>query len=300
MRALLLLVLAAALSACAHAAAAPAPCPPPGWTREELDGLRAAEFEIAGADERNTFARAVAECLASPDPHLRDRIAFEALTHMLRARQLTNETMTALYERLLPDLTAQEGEGFRRPFAALALSEVARADRIEPFLTQEQRNRLAAAAASYLAGVSDYRGFDEQEGWRHGVAHGADLIVQIGLNERVDRAQLEALLAAVEAQITPAGRFYTYGEPERLARAVLMIARRNIFTEAEWSAFFARVTAPAPLASWEDAFNSQAGLAKRHNTMAFLASVYLNARISGDASLAALLPGAEAGLRGLP
>ena len=27
------------------------------------------------------------------------------------------------------------------------------------------------AAAAYLSGVRDYRGYDETAGWRHGVAH---------------------------------------------------------------------------------------------------------------------------------
>ena len=33
---------------------------------------------------RQAFAKVIVACLASPDPALRDGIAFEALSHMLR------------------------------------------------------------------------------------------------------------------------------------------------------------------------------------------------------------------------
>jgi hypothetical protein len=51
--------------------------------------------------------------------------------------------------------------------------------------------------------VRDYRGFDTAEGWRHGVAHGADLALQLVLNPAVDKPQIERLLAAVGRQVAP-------------------------------------------------------------------------------------------------
>jgi hypothetical protein len=41
------------------------------------------------------------------------------------------------------------------------------------------------------------------------------------------------------------------------------------------------VAAPAPLAKWADAWTSQRGLAKHHNTMAFLSALYVYVRESG-------------------
>ena len=42
--------------------------------------------------------------------------------------------------------------GFQQPFAALVLSEVARTDRIDPWMTPAMRSELVTAAATYLAG----------------------------------------------------------------------------------------------------------------------------------------------------
>lgn len=293
-----LLILSLAQPALAQS---PAPaCPPAGYDRASLAQVKAEGFKVADDARRNSLALGLLDCLADPDPALRDGVAYEALAHFLRGKALTAETRAALRDRLLADLLAPEGPGFRRPFAALVLSEFARTDRVEPWLAVAERARLVSAATAYVRGVTDYRGFDEKDGWRHGVAHGADLLAELAANPHVGREDLQRILDAVESQIAPRGHFYIYGESERLARPVLMVARRGAYTEAEWTAWLARASQPAPLSSWEEAFRTQAGLARRHNTMAFLSVLYVNARIAATPELAPLLPGVEAGLRALP
>ncbi|MEJ0086502.1 MAG: DUF2785 domain-containing protein [Pseudomonadota bacterium] len=277
-----------------------AACPPPGEERDSLAALKTAGFEIADDARRQALALALLPCLAVADPQLRDGIAFEAYYTWLRANRLDVDTRTQLLERLSAMLEPGQADrgGFRQPFAALALSEVARTDRVTPWLTSAQRATLVVQAASYLASVRDYRGFDPKEGWRHGVAHGADLVLQLALNPAVDRAALERLLSAVAAQVAPAGdHSYIDGESERLARPVLFIAQRGLFTAAEWEQWLRALAAPPASTSKEDAYRTRAGLARHHNLNAFLYALYVNARESGDANMQALVPGLQAVLK---
>jgi len=285
------------LGACATAPAqAQAQCPPAGFSRAELEALRAAEWALPDDGRRNALALALTRgCLDSPDPGLRDVILFEALSRWLRAQQLTNETMLAIADNLEPRLAAPEGEGFERPFAALVLSEVARADRIAPYMTDARRRRLLDASIAYFTTVRDYRGFDERVGWRHGVAHGADLLLQLSLNPAFVRDELLRIRDAIETQVAPTEHFYIYGESERLARPIIFMAQRGLISEAEWTAWFAHFPAGG-----EDMFASQAGLARRHDVNAFLQAVWINARLSETAADDVLLPGAEAAMRAMP
>src|SRR4030095_4960135 len=107
--------------------------------------------------------------------------------------------------------------------------------------------------------VRDYRGFDAKDGWRHGVAHGADLLMQLVLNPAVDRAGIDRVLAAVASQVVPAAEHsYIDGAPHRLARPVLFAAQRGIYTAEEWTAWFAKLADPAPFASWGDVYSRRA------------------------------------------
>ena len=289
------LALAVVCSILAARAEARPVCPPAGYDRAALAGLKAQGWRIENDATRNAFARAIVPCLGSRDPGLRDGVAYEALYTLLRGKSLSIETMNGLYTDLMAMLQGSPGKGFAKPFAALALSEVARADRIEAFLTPAQRAVLLQAAIDYLTTVDDYRGFDEKEGWRHGVAHGADLMLQLALNPALGKEDLARIRNAIGAQIAPEGHSYVFGESERLARPVLYMAQRAQFTEAEWTAWLAGAAAIEG-----DAFATAGGLARRHNLTAFFSALYVNVKLGENTADDALLPGLEAAIRALP
>lgn len=276
-------------------------CPPAGWTAERLATLKAGKFALEDAAARRTLALALTACLGDPNPVLRDGVAFEALTTWMRTGALDQATVSELGNRLMPMLSAPDAGGFRRPFAALVMAEVARTDRIKAWMAVEQREAIVQAAAAYLSGIQDYRAFSNSEGFRHGVAHGADFALQLALNPAISKPQLDRLLAAVATQIAPRHLVsYTAGESDRLARPVLFIAQRGQHSDEEWKAWFAQVLGPAPLASWDEAFSSELGLAKRHNTRAFLLSMYASASTAENAGVRQLLPPVREGLKQLP
>jgi hypothetical protein len=188
--------------------------------------------------------------------------------------------------RLVARLTAPDDAGLGRPFAALALAEVARMDRIESYLAPTQYAALVDAAIRYLPSVGDYRGFDEREGWRHGVAHGADWLMQLAMNPRTTKPQLDSMLDAIASQIAPSTpHFYIYGESGRLARPVLFIAQRHLHSADEWRAWLEKVNSSAPFADWRAAGATQQGLSMRHNKVSFLNALYVQAQQSDDVEL---------------
>jgi hypothetical protein len=264
---------------CTPASYAGDACPPDGYSKSDLLQLRQSGFQISEDETRNGLALALLACVGHPDPEIRDGVVFEGLSVWLRGESLAADTVDALYQGLVEALTGEDDDtGFLKPFAALVLSEVARTDRIEAGFSPARRAELVKVAGEYMKEISDYRGFSDSEGWRHGVAHGSDLILQLVLNEEISSDQVRGLLLAVSGQVAPPGEvFYTYGEPARLARPVFYSYRRGIPDQDFWRSWFENVASPAPLNSWSDAYASNSGLARRHNTRAFLMAQFLNA-----------------------
>lgn len=296
-------VATAALALSAFVAVAQGACPPPGWTREALLALKPVQWRVDDDARRASLATGLVDCLADPDPTLRDGIAFEALSAWLRAKQLPETTVRTLHSTLVRRLDApDDSQGFARPFAALALSEVARADRVQPFLQPDERAALVDSATRYLRSVRDYRGFEPGVGWRHGVAHGADLLLQLALHPATTADDHRKMLAAIATQIAPAeGHAYIFGESERLARPVLFIARRGTIDAAEWSGWLKAVSGPGAFPDWERALQSREGLARRHDVGGFVLALYANLREGSDeGSRRALLPAVVESLRALP
>lgn len=263
----------------------------------DLKAFAAIHFPAAN----DTAIDALIACLGDPDPAVRDDFAFALWTQGLRGKHLKPDGLRHATRRLTAILAAPDDTaGFHRPFAALALSEVARADRVEPFLSEAERHALAATGATYLRGVSDYRGFIAGEGWRHGVAHGADLAMQLALNPRLARADADLLLGAIAAQVAPSGTHaYVHGEARRLARPLLFLAKRADIDDAAWAAWF-QALHPGDAPRWKAPYASAEGLAAVHNSSAFGDAVYVAASESQDPQVRRLAPLAAGLLKALP
>lgn len=157
-----LVILALSLSACAKADTPHSACLSSDITLEQMGHAKEERFETLDRQ----MASALVDCLAHPDPRVRDGIAYEGLTALLRAGTMLKGDIRAVQDQLLSMITANEPNGFSAPFAALVLSEVARTDRVDPYLTKAERSRLVQAAATYVTGISDYCGFSNTDGWR--------------------------------------------------------------------------------------------------------------------------------------
>ncbi len=257
-----------------------AACAPAGMEREDLIALKKNQWKITDAEPRQKVALQLLDCLADPDPVLRDEIAFEALSFWMRSGQLHTATLLTIYQRLLArlDQTA-DAQGVALPFAVLGLAEVARVDRLQTLLSQAERQALVSKATGYLTHLHDYRAYDALVGWRHGVAHGADLMLQLSLNPELSRVQQISMLAAIGAQLAPTEHAYQHGESERLMAPVFYLARRSQLEAGDWEKWFATFLQ----ADTHGAENMPEKLTRRHNLNAFLYALYFSLQESGDA-----------------
>lgn len=291
--------LAALAFACTTGASAA--CPPPPEQSALVQAMWATEWSFppsVAEPDRQALALALLDCLASPDPVWRDERAFEALSAWMRGKRLAVPTLQTMRQRLVEVLEAPaDAAGFHQPFAALVLAEVARVDRLRPFLSADERDALVRTGTRYLAGVRDYRGFDAKQGWRHGVAHGADLMLQLSLNPQLTQAQGDALRSAIASQVLAhGGHAYRYGESERLMAPAYHLARREWWSAADWSAWFASLAAARVKARPA----SEASLAQRHNLGAFLSAFYVSIQESPEAAQRErVLPGLREALKAL-
>lgn len=273
---------------------AAAACPPTGYVSAELQALKTSQWKIDDPQRRQQTALALVECLADANPVLRDEIAFEALSFWMRNELLTSATIQTMRLQLLQQIrtpltstSTSKDPGFAHPFAALALAEIARVDRRQAFMNDEQRQDMLNAAAEYLPAVRDFRGFDERDGWRHGVAHGADWMLQLSLNPALNQQQHLQILQALAPQIRNDQHFYHYGESERLMAPVFYLGLRSGLSTEEWERWFNSLLTT----SLDLKVTTQASLARKHNLTAFLYALYVNLQESpATAAKEKLLP----------
>jgi hypothetical protein len=203
------------------------------------------------------LAGELSDLLASPNPELRDEIAYSTLTAWIYQQQILDAaTVRRLADGWLHNLESGIGERdtdtvFRRSFSALMLSVVVARDNAKPFLAGEDIRRIEGAALQYLQAERDLRGYDPVHGWMHSAAHTADLLKFVARSRHFELAGQPRLLDAIAKKLTTASVVFFNGEDERLARAVLSVVNRSDFDRvgfADWvsRAKPSRPTSPLP------------------------------------------------------
>jgi hypothetical protein len=207
-------------------------------------------FAVPEGQSVDALAREVSGLLASPDPELRDDIAYTGLAAWIyRERSVSGATMRALMAEWTANLSSGIGERgtesvFRRSFSALALALLVARDNDAPWLERADVARLLESALAYLAAERDVRGFDAAQGWMHSVAHTADLLKFLARSRHLPVAGQRAILTAIAAKLDAVDVALTHGEDERLARAVVSLAARDDFDQAAFGSWLKTWAAP--------------------------------------------------------
>ncbi len=288
LRTLLLLTLGGACAA-AEPMLREADCYTGGWSRSRLLQLPTQGFEVTDA-QRSQLLQQLRFCLAAPEPDIRDAVAYQAYFTWLRSGLVPEPEVRQLLEVLLADIRQQRADAHQvyLPFAVLVLAEVVRVDRKQPYLSTAERQVVLDTVDGYLQQLRDYRGFEEGVGWRHGVAHSADVLLQLALNSALTAEQAMQMATVLARQVHPEGtHFYIYGEPARLARATAYLMLNPAREPQFWESWVHSLASPAPLEEWAAVFGSEQGLAKRHNTRAFLLELHA---LLGDTQSPRLAP----------
>ena len=207
------------------------------------------------------LTRELIELLGSPDPDVRDRIAYEVLAAWIKKpgllppavlRELRESLLARLRER---PAAVGDDTVYGRSFSALVLAEVARREIASPSMTDAELGAMVDAARAYAAAETDLRGRDDERGWAHAAAHTADWLKLLARNPRLGRARGQLVLDAIlDLTVRRHGFVLHDGEDGRLAQPVLELLRHGHVDRAMFAAFVDKLLAPLRVqlgATWD-------------------------------------------------
>jgi uncharacterized protein DUF2785 len=236
-------------------------------TTRTLDwpALAAAGFPYPDGVPAALVADELSGMLVSPDPEVRDDHAYTAAARWIREGHLDPVLEafgdTAARRFAHPDVQA-------RTFAPLALRCVLDRGRQAPGTVPDAAaERWLTAFTAWYPAERDTRGWDDDLGWLHAVAHGADAAAAFA---RALPARRTELLALCARRMTAAHAEHRYVQLEdaRLARALTRILLCPDLTADEATGWLSVVTdaleggGPGPVPVW--AFNTFATLQSLH------------------------------------
>jgi len=249
-----------------------------GHGREFWRAIAKNHYAIPAGQEAFPLARELSGYLGSPDPELRDDLAYSMLAIWInRQKKFSPEELVTLLEEWQASLRASIGETgtdsiFKRSFSALCLSALAERDLKDPFLGEGRFRTLLNAALTYLGDERDLRGFDAKKGWIHATAHAADLLAALAENKLFTKQDQERVLKAIQKRLETANEIFSYGEQDRLANVAAVIASREDFDSAGWSSWVAQMDKEDRVV-WNESPPKMQALARFENDSYFLSAI---------------------------
>jgi hypothetical protein len=224
----------------ATAPGAPATQTLPTHDRQFWRDLAKNKYAIPQGQSAFPLAQELGSYLDSPDPELRDDLAYSILdVWILYGNYFSSPELISLLESWQSNLRSGIGETstdavLKRSFSALCLAILAERDLKSPFLGEARFRNLLENALSYLKDERDLRGFDPVKGWIHATAHSAYLLAFPAANPLLEVEDQSRILRAVSERLSNAQQIFTYGEQDRLANAVATIVARKDFDAASF------------------------------------------------------------------
>jgi hypothetical protein len=227
------------------------------------------------------LVREAVSLLGHHDTFWRDDVGYGVVASCVyQKKQLKPEERRALVGELSANLRRGIGEtgtdsALRRSFSALDLSILAAVELQEPALDAAGYRGLLSAALAYLRDERDLRGLVPGVGWVHATAHTADLLRFLARDPRFTPADQTRLLDAAWTRVTVPGEpVFTQAEDERLAAALLSVARRPDFDPAVLDPWLARFVEQEK-AVWRSAPPDPSTLAASQNARNLLRYLYV-------------------------
>jgi len=229
----------------------------------------AADFVVPPGHALPDLVDELLVALCSPDPALRDEQAYPVLTAWIMAGHLDGQ-LTRLGEQVIGLLAHPQIQA--RTFAALILAALVHRDTAAAVLDTQSLLRWTDSFADWWLAETDLRGWDDQLGWLHAVAHGADVIGELGLSPRLGGDNLARLLDLACARLlAPTSYVFAHQEDDRAALAMATILARSELTAAAATGWL------GPVRRYLEASRPGPVSAPAANTMRTLRSLYLMA-----------------------
>ncbi|MGE6755474.1 DUF2785 domain-containing protein [Rossellomorea sp. NPDC071047] len=173
--------------------------------------------------------------IGSTDSELRDKLIYSTFCQLAIDNQLEHELLSDLLDHCLSDDMLFKGIGengtdtvFTRAFTSLVIAVILYKDNEDGFLPEHAVCKTKDHLIDYINSENDLRGFVPGKGWAHSIAHVADALDELILNNKIEQKDLLEILRPLWEKILVSDSVYVHGEDERMVTPILAMLEKGV------------------------------------------------------------------------
>ncbi|MBP0725447.1 DUF2785 domain-containing protein [Bacillus sp. RG28] len=208
--------------------------------KEKLMKLKENNYILTEEENAYDLAIEMLKNIGSVDPVLRDDLIYSILSKWMINDVFTTEQLQHLLFICIDEnhLHYKLGEIntdsiFTRSFSILITAVILYKENETSFLTSKDIENVKEKIFQYAIQENDIRGYDEEKGWAHSIAHLADCLDELAKNHQLNQTDLQMMLEIICTRIMESKNVFTCEEDERMVTAVCAIIERNLLSEED-------------------------------------------------------------------
>ena len=206
-------------------------------TVEYLKKQQKSNFEFEKADKLE-LAHVLIEHIGEHDSELRDELIYPNLAHLLFDKHLDETDLNKITKLLISEKYLHfdlenyvEYSVLTRSFTVLQLAVLVGVHNRDFIIHGKMIQDLYEKFLDYFAKEEDKRGYDEEVGFMHSMAHAADLFAQLMKVELFRQNEIKTMFKAITDKYKTKEMFFMYDEDERFVNAIMNGLERDILDQ---------------------------------------------------------------------
>lgn len=208
--------------------------------KKDLLEIKQNNYEINNSNTFNYYALQMLEKIGTVDYELRDDLIYDIYANWIDMNVFTEKELCNYLEiakdnkHLMYNIGLKESDYvFTRTFSALVIALIIQRHLQKNFLSLNIILDTQNIMLKYMTLEKDIRGYIDEKGWAHSVAHGADVLSELAKCNEIKHESISSILDMFKLKICQGKYVYIDGEPDRINAAVKNILDRDLLSEQE-------------------------------------------------------------------
>ncbi|MFE6134738.1 DUF2785 domain-containing protein [Bacillus sp. NPDC057893] len=206
--------------------------------QQQLEEIRNNNYIINNTLHIDSLSSSMLQHIGVTDSYLRDKLIYSTFYHLIKKDYISHTHLQKLLSESISEnylfykIHANDDDAvFTRAFTTLLIALIIDADTNHNFLSQTDISNVKDKLILYMNKEHDLRGYVQERGWAHSVAHASDTFEALVNNPKLETLHHEEILQTLLNKVCVHSIYYKYEEDERIVYPIVAMLQNGLEEE---------------------------------------------------------------------
>ncbi|MDZ5605793.1 DUF2785 domain-containing protein [Bacillus pseudomycoides] len=203
--------------------------------QKQLEEIKANHYAIDSTIDIDKLVSKMLQHIGTPDGYLRDTLIYTTFFHLITNDHITNTQLQQLLSQSISEqylfykINIDDKDAvFTRSFTTLLIALILNADTKHNFLTESNIVEAKDKLILYMKQEHDLRGYVNDQGWAHSIAHVSDTFDELVKNPKLETSYYPEILQTLLEKVSIHTTYYKYEEDERIVSPIIAMLKNGL------------------------------------------------------------------------